>query len=108
MRQILGGFHLIGIALDVAVPLPIVISEDLRIERPNAAQMTLVQQQLSSLDLYGYAKEHFETIATTEKLSNTNTMIHRTRLTESDQRYLLLTFGGNANSSYFFLNAAQL
>jgi hypothetical protein len=103
-----GGFHLIGTALDVMVSLPIVISDDLRLERPNESQMTLVRQQLSWLDPHGYARQHFETTARHEKTSEHSSIIHRTPLPESEHRYLLLTFNGNGNNAYYFLNAAQL
>lgn len=108
MTQHLGGFHLIGAAMEIAVPLPIALSENLRIERPNDGQMALVGQHLSWLDPHGIARAHFETIATHQQTSPATSAIHRVRLSQAEQRYLLLTFSGNGNEAYLFLSAAQL
>jgi hypothetical protein len=108
MTNISGGFQLIGSAMDVRVPLPTAISATLRIERPNEGQMNLLRQGLEWFDLHGYAREHFETIATREKRADGSGVIHRTRLPEKEQRYLLLTFHGTGNDAQFLFMAAQL
>jgi len=108
MTNIRGGFHLIGTGLDVEVPLPMVISETLHIERPNEEQMHLLRKGLEWFDLYGYAREHFENAATREQRADGSVVIHRTRLPDKEQRYLLLTFYGTGNDAYDLLMAAQL
>jgi len=108
MTNMRGGFHLIGSGMEVRVPLPVIISETLRIDRPNAEQMDLVKQGLEWFDLYGYAREHFETIATREPGSGGSTLIRRARLPDQELRYLLLTFYGTGNDAHFLLMAAQL
>jgi hypothetical protein len=103
-----GGFHLIGAAMEVTVPLPIRISETLRIERPNEEQMDLLRSGLNWFDIYGDARQHFETIASRRPSTGGSVTIDRAQLPEGEQRYLLLTFCGTGNDARDFFIAARL
>jgi hypothetical protein len=108
MTSMRGGFHLIGAAMEVTVPLPIRISETLRIEKPNEEQMGLLRSGLQWFDIYGDARQHFETIASRQPSGGGSVTIHRTQLPENEQRYLLLTFYGTGNDAIDFFMAARL
>jgi hypothetical protein len=103
-----GGVHLMGTAFEVRIPLPVVISESIRIQRPNDGQMKLIDKVLSWMDLHGYAREHFETVATLERRADGTEVIHRTALPKDEQRYLLVTHSGTGTDVYTFLTGCQL
>jgi hypothetical protein len=102
-----GGFHLISTAMEVTVKLPIVISDSLRIERPDDELMFQVRTHLPWVDTSGHAHAYFE--STEVRLeSPLGSVSYRAPLPESEQRYLLLTFSGNGQDADVFFSSAQL
>jgi hypothetical protein len=107
-RTIEGGFHLVGTAMNVAIPLPFILSDTLRLERPNEQQMNLLQNVLANADIYGDAKQHFETTTARETRLDGSTLVSRIPLAEGESRYLLLTFTDWNSDAGVFLDAARL
>jgi len=103
-----GGFHIISNVFDVAVPLPLIIAPDLRIERPDDAQIEIIQFLLGHSSSASSLREAFE--YDHKPVSENGAVVRWTNdpLPRRDWRYLILTFDGNGNSAHFFLQAANL
>jgi len=104
-----GGFHLLDLAYDVRVQLPIEISPTLRIERPTDQQLELINDLAGRFDAYGEVQTYYTHDARFEPGDVVGSgSIHREPLPRERYKFLLLTFDGTGNDAHFFLQAALL
>jgi hypothetical protein len=104
-QVIQGGFVVIGNVLDFRISLPVELVSDLRIERPNDAQLKTIHELISSTLPGHNSRNDFETRWEPGPAPDSWLPIP---LPREEWRYSILTFAGNGLSAHTFLDAARL
>jgi hypothetical protein len=105
--DMLGRFDLIGDVLDVRAMLPVEVSPDLRLERPDDEQLERLIELLDRTVPLDNPRRNFENRWTRIQQPGSAVVFNPEQLPRAEWRYLILSSQGN-NSAFWFLDAARL
>ena len=103
-----GGFYIIGNVLRVEVDLPLVIAQDLQIEKPTDEQLNIIHQLFAGSPWGDDLRAGFESQVIVAAANGPTVSYSYVPLDQLAWRYLVLNHTGNGNDAQWFFYAANL